>query len=192
MPGTLRKLTHALILFAACAAAASAQVPATPASAADRFAPYAFLAGGTWTVVDDVPGAAANAVTEYTFEWVLGGKFLQSRHTATREGKTLSSSISFIGWDAARQSMAQWGFNNAGLTAVLYAAPGSVPDSFTLEGKLGSSERAPQIRSTYRRIAENELEVRTEMLRDGKFETVGTVRLKRSSPANPQPRGEGR
>lgn len=181
MTTRLRTLLLCLVVVATVTGPIRAETPAatTTAPTTERFAPYDYLTGGTWTVVEDVPGALAGVVTEYSFEFVLDRKFIQGRHSATREGKTLSSSISYLGWDAARSCMAQWGFNNAGMTAVLHAAPDATTAAFTLEGTIGTGERAPRIRTTYRRQADNEIEVTTEMLRQGQFVPVGTVRLKR-------------
>lgn len=156
-----------------------ATVAAPAAPAADRFEAYRFLAGGTWTAEMQIGNEPGTYAVEYSFEWVLNGRFLQSRHVTKREGKALSSTLSMIGWDAERQTMTQWGFNNMGMTAVLYAPPASAPDALAFEGKLGASEKAPHVRTTYMRRGENELEVKTEFLREGKYTLAGTVTLRR-------------
>ncbi len=176
----------AVVLFVVAASCALGQTSgegahaATSApSAVDRFEPYRFLAGGMWTAAMQIGNEPGTYDVEYTFEWVLSGKFLQSRHVTKREGKQLSSTLSMIGWDAQRQAMAQWGFNNMGMTAVLYAPQTDAPGTLAFEGKLGGGEKAPHVRTTYVRRGENELEVKTEFLRDGKYTLAGTVTLVR-------------
>ncbi len=71
---------------------------------------------GHWNVTGAVNWAGKEAepiVARRTFEWTLGGNFIQTTMTAIDEGKPALRHRSMIGWDPKTEQIKEWGFWNA-------------------------------------------------------------------------------
>lgn len=74
--------------------------------------PIDYLIGGAWTAEGELPGVGPYTA-ERTYQWALGGKFIEQRHVIKFEtGESVTKGI--IGWDPEKKAIMAWGFGDDG------------------------------------------------------------------------------
>lgn len=174
-----RTSSRARSLFATCLALATAAAAADGAApAADPLAPLAWLAGSCWT------GTFADGKTHdfVCYDWMLGGKFLRSRHRVIGgEGPYSGETI------LARNP------TSGRLEFTYFNSPGGIIRGEiepTADGLLFPSEKVEmggrpfELRSVWRREGDDRYVAVTERLEEGTWRPFMTISFVRSGPAS--------
>jgi len=159
-------------------------LPQQPPPAPDPFAALRFLAGDWRGEQKGEPGAG---VSERTYRFVLGGRFLQVQNTSTyppqeknRTGEK-HHDVGMISYDKARKKLVLRQFHSEGFVNTYVETDSGQPKKLVFESE--AIENIPagwRARETYLLLNENEFIERFELAAPGKdFELYSEAHLKR-------------
>ncbi|MFN7942127.1 MAG: hypothetical protein U0X73_11050 [Thermoanaerobaculia bacterium] len=175
----LRPLLALAALAASTAVAADPAPPAAPpASATAPLAPFQWLAGSCWN------GSFSDGRTRdlVCYEWMLGGRFLRSRHRILG-GERAYSGETVYGRDAAGGGLAFTYFNSDGETLRGAIVPTAEGFSFP-EESVDAGGKSLRLRSVWRRSGPDRYLAVTERLDGDLWRPMMTVDFVRGGPAS--------
>lgn len=177
--GIARSLILAAVAIAGAMVAAGGRAAEPPPAAADDpLAPLAWLAGSCWI------GTFADGVTRdlACYEWMLGGKFLRSRHRVIG-GKGPYSGETIFALDPATGRLGFTYYNSLG--GIVRGAVEPAPDGVLFPSeKVEQGGQSFELRTTWRRRGADGYAATTEKLVEGEWRPRMTIEFVRSGPAS--------
>ena len=155
--------------------AAAPSLNSDSSTSADKLESLGFLAGSCWK-----GSFAGRPVTdEHCFSWMYGGRFLRDHHVVRGDSVPYEGETTYA-WDAVQNRIVYWyialpGFHSSGTVDV-------TGSTFLFHDNLVTST-SRQLRTTWRRSAENAYTVRVEEVTDGNSKELWSMVMQRSRAA---------
>ena len=143
----------------------------------DRLTPITYLVGGTWTAKGEIPGFGKYSA-ERSYRWVLGRKFVEQRHVM-RFSETEMATKGIIGWNPEKKAIAAWGFGSDGGFATSHVTA-ATQNEIQMEGTRVGAYNAGPIRSTLRKVNDDEFLEIAEIRKGDDWVAMFTFRFKRT------------
>ena len=144
----------------------------------DQLEPMAYLVGGLWRAEGEIPGFG-EFTTERSYEWALAGQFIEQRHVMKLPDAKMEA-LGIIGWHPDKKAISAWGFGSDGGIAVTDVSA-ATNDQIRMEGARVGDFNAGPIRSTFRKINNNEFLEIAEVEKDGEWVEMFTFRFRRTA-----------
>jgi len=141
-------------------------------------APFAYLVDGTWTAQGEIPGVGSYSA-ERTYQWVLGGKFIEQRHVMKFQNGEIETK-GIIGWDSEKKTIMAWGFGSDGGIATS-SVEHATTSEIRMQGVRVGGFNAGPIRASYQKVSENEFLETAEAKKGGDWTPVFRFRFTRKS-----------
>jgi hypothetical protein len=169
-------MTRTLALLLLLAAASRAEDPLRPLD----------WVIGTWSAEWTLPDGS-RICDRFTWEPILGGKFLRGEYEAYQGGKPVRTEMTVIGWDPQLRTISGWTFSSDGGVRTSVVVDVSKPGRWVVETRGTGASGVEESRTTITREGEDALLSEREVRKEGRWFPAGSVkRSRQAAPSTPR------